>query len=63
MVGGITERTSDSRTKEKEITIHQDPSVRGLARRNKTYWTALKLEVTVLISLETSRNVNPTTPQ
>ena len=63
VVGGITERASDSRTREKEVTILQDASVRGLTRRNKTYWTVVKLEVTALISFGTSRTVNQTTPQ
>jgi len=63
VVGGITERASDSRTTEKETTIQEEASVWGLTRGNKTYWTALKLQVTALISLETARNVNPTTPQ
>jgi len=63
VVGGITERPSDSRNRGKEVTILQDASVRGYPRRNTTSWTVLKLEVTALISFKASRNVNPATPQ
>jgi hypothetical protein len=63
VVGGITERASDSCNTEKEVIIPQDANVWGYPRRNATSWTVLKLEVTALISFEMSRNVNRTTPQ